>query len=1374
MLNKSTILKIAIIALFLLALMTTGCVGIQGNFAQTEIKKIIVSYVEEKMERGVSIENVKDHSLESITLSNFKIFKNNLLKDEDQIFQADEVIVKYNLDLLLALKKETVLEIEDIILVKPQMTLVRDKENKFDFLEKFNLIGDNLTFSIKKVTIKDGNLDYKDYQTTLEDGLLSKAKKVNGYLSLADLPKVEINCSAIREEDTTSFDLKGYFFINNSNYSLDFAFKDASISHFQYYFAQAMPFNLKSGLFDLNLHLANDADTTGGIIDWYGEAIARDVNFSPDFLNNINIEQANGSATFNSKKTIIEEITATYKNSPFFLTGKLDYVDDFNYEFDVKSSECKLNDLKEEAGKYLSFSTDFSLNGNSEVAFKVTGSEDKFQVNGKISANRVNILDYDFSEFSTRFDYNDNGIYLKDLKTKIAGGLIEGEGKIDLDAECLKYSFLFDLARVDLESDLLKPLVSDYLKSGTLSGNVNLNGIATAGENLNLNATLKIDNNEYGDFWFQTEGTVGKNNNLNLTLKTEGINLQRLTKSFNFNEIEGKANFIGTLNGPLDDLEINGDIGTEKIKISGVPFNHLTGKIGYQDKKVMLDGFILENENIHLKGGGEINFLKAEDKININATLQLTETDLTYLKDFYDFELPLLGMTNGEIIFQGDWPKITAKGDFKFKEFYLGDYYAESGNAIVTLKDKIVEIENMMLKSGKNVLYAKGEISLEKEFPLNLKVNFLNQNVQALLSNFVESDLLKKFKGQATGSMEIKGMIESPDFYIASIIEDVRLEGLPLNSIDLKLEKTGSTVKINRLTLKQQKGELTAEGWLNFHPDNEDMNINITANSVDLSQLSNLFNLDNEFEGLTSFTAKAEGKINSPDVSFSAQIKKAKYAEFYFDELNMEALYKQEILKIKQFVLDKEGNQIIGKGEIPYKFSFGNKEKTAPVLADLPLDFTLNMENTDLKFLKLFFNDDFKQLSGLTNLSLELSGTLKQPLLNGSITLANGEMEFYKSIPKISNLNAMIRLEDNLFKITNMDFQIDQFKMNASGELTLKEFEPQDLRIKLWSHEQKILYEDIFNGLADLDIEISGLFNSPHIKGIARLFQAELNLKENKELSFDFNKILSELTDLKGNIDLEVELTDGFIAETKDFKLHLAGNATVNGELSSPRLNGQLNVEQGYIAFLDKKFRISNGKIIFPDSLEKELILNMNAKTKIDDIDILLHLGGSPSQLSITLDSSPSLSESEIISLLMFNKNYAGLTEGELGEVLKEEMISLLAQGLSLTFLNQIENEVANTLGLDEFNIETIFKSEQNPDLNQTNRVTLAGLALKIGKYFSENFYLTYSAPLYEVGKSNLEFEYKVKDDLTLSTQIGSAGSQEDEFELKFELKYEF
>jgi len=116
----------------------------------------------------------------------------------------------------------------------------------------------------------------------------------------------------------------------------------------------------------------------------------------------------------------------------------------------------------------------------------------------------------------------------------------------------------------------------------------------------------------------------------------------------------------------------------------------------------------------------------------------------------------------------------------------------------------------------------------------------------------------------------------------------------------------------------------------------------------------------------------------------------------------------------------------------------------------------------------------------------------------------------------------------------------------------------------------------------------------------------------------------------------------------------------------------------------------------------------------------------------------------------------------------------LIAQGLSIRFLNQIEDEIANSLGLDEFKIETIFKQEQDSDLAFFPGFSLETLAFKVGKYFSENFYLTYSAPLFEMGIGDLELEYKISDDLTLNTQVGAFSPQDGELELKFELQYEF
>jgi autotransporter translocation and assembly factor TamB len=157
-----------------------------------------------------------------------------------------------------------------------------------------------------------------------------------------------------------------------------------------------------------------------------------------------------------------------------------------------------------------------------------------------------------------------------------------------------------------------------------------------------------------------------------------------------------------------------------------------------------------------------------------------------------------------------------------------------------------------------------------------------------------------------------------------------------------------------------------------------------------------------------------------------------------------------------------------------------------------------------------------------------------------------------------------------------------------------------------------------------------------------------LNWKDsNKDIPTDSSELLSKLINLKGDIDLEVKILDDFIAKTNDFNLKLVGGLKVQGALSAPKLNGGLQIKQGYITFLDNKFRVSEGKVIFVDSTGEDMILDIRAKTKIDDIDVFVSVSGILAQPIVAFSSSPVLSESEIISLLMFNKNYAGLTEGE-------------------------------------------------------------------------------------------------------------------------------
>ncbi|HDP36756.1 MAG TPA: DUF748 domain-containing protein, partial [Candidatus Atribacteria bacterium] len=860
--------------------------------------------------------------------------------DKDQIFKAEEIIINYNLDIFSALKREVPLSVEEITLVKPRMTLVRDKQGVFDFIEKFNLDSDDLSIIVKRVNFQDGNLDYIDFQTTKESGLLTKVKSLNGYFYLENLPKVEFDCSGLREEDNAPLALKGYFFKDRADYSLDFTFKDADVTHFQYYFAETKPFNLERGLFNLNLHLANDLVTTKGETIWYGQVSARDVDLSPDFLDGMEFKKAEGSATFDSKETIIEKVTALYKNSPFTLTGNLTYIDVFNYNMKVKSDDFKLSDLKDGLKEYVSLSQEFQAQGKSNLSFEVSGSEDIFQVQGELLTEQGEIQGYGFSHLKTEFNYDRDGFSFQNMKAEVGEGIIEGTGKIILKDEFLsEYDLLFNLAQLDVESDFLKSFHLDYLKKGLLSGKVEIRGVAAQGEKVNISTETKIKN-KTGILSLKAEGIISENNYLNLKVNTVGINLEESGEILNFKEIKGLANFTGELSGLPDNLKIKGKIKAEKGQISGLPFDYLEGKIDYQSNSLKLDELVFKNEGIAFKGKGNLDFSEEKDT-ETSFALKVEQADINYLAKLFNYSFPLSGLAQGEIIIEGIWPKLNAHGNLGLKDINLVSLKAESGNLIFVLEDNKIGIESMVLNFGKTPLYVQGEINLEEDLPLNLRVNFLNQDISGLLSNFVQSDLINKFRGKATGSLEIKGDYASPDLYLSALIEDAQLEKVPLNSIEVKLDKIGSVVRINRLKLTQRKGELIAGGWINLEEDNENLDIHLSADNVDLSQLSNLFGFEEEIKGLVSFDAEASGDIDSPDISFSAKVEKGKFQDFIFDNLTFEALYNLDILEVKQFVLDKEGHQIKGKGKIPYQFSSMGKEKVALSLSDIPIDFIL-------------------------------------------------------------------------------------------------------------------------------------------------------------------------------------------------------------------------------------------------------------------------------------------------------------------------------------------------------------------------------------------------------------------------------------------------
>jgi len=101
---------------------------------------------------------------------------------------------------------------------------------------------------------------------------------------------------------------------------------------------------------------------------------------------------------------------------------------------------------------------------------------------------------------------------------------------------------------------------------------------------------------------------------------------------------------------------------------------------------------------------------------------------------------------------------------------------------------------------------------------------------------------------------------------------------------------------------------------------------------------------------------------------------------------------------------------------------------------------------------------------------------------------------------------------------------------------------------------------------------------------------------------------------------------------------------SVQGNLLKPALTGTIDLHEGSIQLPYKPLSISHAKLHFVSPDTYDPLLDITAKNSIKRYAITMHITGSASNPHIMLESSPSLSEEQICSLLLAGSEHASLT----------------------------------------------------------------------------------------------------------------------------------
>jgi translocation and assembly module TamB len=197
--------------------------------------------------------------------------------------------------------------------------------------------------------------------------------------------------------------------------------------------------------------------------------------------------------------------------------------------------------------------------------------------------------------------------------------------------------------------------------------------------------------------------------------------------------------------------------------------------------------------------------------------------------------------------------------------------------------------------------------------------------------------------------------------------------------------------------------------------------------------------------------------------------------------------------------------------------------------------------------------------------------------------------------------------------------------------------------------------------------------------------------------------------------NLTLQFGDDIRVKGKGITGRLGGQlALSNNDQGDVIATGEISIRDGTYSAYGQTLKIEEGRLIYQQAKLDNPELRIRAVRQVEDIRAGVQVVGYLSNPVVTLFSSPSMNQEQILSYVVFGRPLNSLSSGEGTDLIGA------ATSLGLRNSGFITNSLANTFGLDELRVKT------EPGAGAENA------SLIIGKYLTPSLYLSYGIGLYE------------------------------------------
>jgi translocation and assembly module TamB len=412
---------------------------------------------------------------------------------------------------------------------------------------------------------------------------------------------------------------------------------------------------------------------------------------------------------------------------------------------------------------------------------------------------------------------------------------------------------------------------------------------------------------------------------------------------------------------------------------------------------------------------------------------------------------------------------------------------------------------------------------------------------------------------------------------------------------------------------------------------------------------------------------------------------------------------------------------------------------------NLPVKGELHAQTSKLDLVSVYI-PQIDRAEGTLTASARIAGTVGAPQLSGSLGISGGQVDLYQTNLHLRQIGLTAQLTDDGLSFDG-SAQAGKGSVHAKGQMRWRDALPYgqlhlngtNLRVVDIPEAQIDASPDLDFTVAAREIGITGTVAVPHARivptdltGAVTPSSDETIVGQESENPADRFKVRTQITMTLGP-DVDID-TMGLTGQ-------LTGSITVrSGYDAVTRATGQLSVQKGQYAAYARKLDIRSGRLIFTGGPIDDPGIEIRAIKSYPDVTAGVNVRGTLKQPRISFFSTPSLPQSQIVSLILSGGGGAGslqmlqATSNSAQSQQATAASELLTQGGAI-----LAQQLGSRIGLPDISLET--------DLNNET-------SLVLGKYLSPRLYVSYGVGITQQ-LNDIRLRYSLGDHWTIRTEAG-------------------